>query len=361
MPRLDHLTVHGFKSIRALEDFELGSLNVLIGPNGAGKTNFLDLFRMLDSMEKQRLQVFIGQHGGPDSLLFGGRKRTDQMEFRLHFGNSMYAFSLTPAANSRMVFLGEFVRTITAGHQSLSSGHFESNLANAREGAEKILRPYMGTAVSAWRVYHFLDTSPAAAVRLAQEVRDNLCLKKDAGNLGPILRRLRERFPESYRKIVDVVRLAAPFFGDFVYRKDVGERMQLEWSNSSDPDSVLGPQQLSDGTLRFISLATLLMQPAELQPELILIDEPELGLHPFALTLLAEMLQDASHTRQVIVSTQSADLVSELDPEDVVVVDRNEDASTFTRLDRERLSEWLEDYALGDLWKMNILGGRPAR
>ena len=361
MPRLDHVTVRGFKSIRALEDFELRSLNVLIGPNGAGKTNFLDLFRMLDSMEKQRLQVFIGQYGGPDSLLFGGRKRTDQMSCELHFGDSMYAFSLTPAANSRMVFLSEFVRTITAGHQSLSSGHFESNLANAREGAEEILRPYMGTAVSAWRVYHFLDTSPTAAVRLAQETRDNLSLKKDAGNLGPILRRLRERFPESYRKIVDVVRLAAPFFGDFVYRKDAGERMQLEWCSSGDSDSVLGPQQLSDGTLRFISLATLLMQPAELQPELILIDEPELGLHPFALTLLAEMLQDASHTRQVLVSTQSADLVSELDPEDVVVVDRNEDASTFTRLEGETLSEWLEDYALGDLWKMNILGGRPRK
>lgn len=361
MPRLDRLTVRGFKSIRKLEDFELGSLNVLIGPNGAGKTNFLDLFRMLDSLEKRRLQVFVGQHGGPDSLLFGGTKRTGQMDFGLHFGNSMYAFSLTPVANNRMVFLREFVRTASAGHQSLSSGHFESNLASAQEGAEKILRPYMGTAVPAWRVYHFLDTSPAAAVRLAQKARDNLSLKKDAGNLGPILRRLRERFPESYRKIVDVVRLAAPFFGDFVYRKDAGEQMQLEWSSSGNSDTVFGPQQLSDGTLRFISLATLLMQPTELQPELILIDEPELGLHPFALTLLAEMLKDASHTRQVIFSTQSADLVSEFDPEDVVVVDRKEGASTFTRLDGERLSEWLEDYALGDLWKMNIVGGRPKK
>ena len=281
MPRLDHVTVRGFKSIRALEDFELGSLNVLIGPNGAGKTNFLDLFRMLDSMEKQRLQVFIAQHGGPDSLLFGGSKRTDQMGCGLHFGNSKYAFSLTPAANNRMVFLSEFVETPSAGSQSLSSGHFESNLANAQEGAGKILRPHMGTAVPAWRVYHFLDTSPAAPVRLAQEARDNLCLKKDAGNLGPILRHLREHFPESYQRIVDIIRLAAPFFGDFVYRKDAGEQMQLEWFSSGDSDSVLGPQQLSDGTLRFISLATLLMQPTELQPELILIDEPELGLTSF--------------------------------------------------------------------------------
>lgn len=135
--------------------------------------------------------------------------------------------------------------------------------------------------------------------------------------------------------------------------------MELEWSHADDPDSVLGPFQLSDGTLRFVCLATLLLQPTDLQPGVILIDEPELGLHPYALTLLAEMLQHASDERQIIVSTQSADLVNELDPKDVVVVDRKDGASTFTRLDRSDLMDWLEDYALGDLWKMNVLGGRP--
>ena len=147
--------------------------------------------------------------------------------------------------------------------------------------------------------------------------------------------------------------------GGFAYRKDVDENMELEWFQANDPDTVLGPRQLSDGTLRFICLTTLLLQPAQLQPELILIDEPELGLHPYALTLLAEMLQQASDARQLIVSTQSADLVSELDPEDVVVVDRKDEASTFERLDEDDLSDWLEDYSLGELWKMNIFGGRP--
>ena len=192
-------------------------------------------------------------------------------------------------------------------------------------------------------------------------LRDNLLLKPDAGNLGAFLRRLRERYPDHYRQIVEAVRLAAPFFGDFVYRRDVGESMELEWLEADDQLTVRGPRQLSDGTLRFICLSTLLLQPVELQPELILIDEPELGLHPYALTLLAEMLQHAGDSRQVIASTQSADLVSELDPEDVVVVDREEGASTFTRLDAEDLKDWLADYALGDLWKMNILGGRPGR
>ena len=210
-----------------------------------------------------------------------------------------------------------------------------------------------------WRVFHYQDVSRVAQVRLSSAVRDNLMLKRDAGNLAPFIRRLRKDHPEHYRRIVETVRLAAPFFGDFVHREDkhTGENMELEWCQSDDPDSVLGPFQLSDGTLRFICLATLLLQPPDFQPGLILIDEPELGLHPAALTLLAEMLQHASDERQVIVSTQSADLVSELDPKDIVVVDRKDNASAFTRLEGDRLSGWLEDYALGELWKMNVFGG----
>ena len=358
MPRLDRVTVRGFKSIRALEDFELGSLNALIGPNGAGKSNFIDLFRLLDQIPLQGLQVFVAEQGGPDALLFGGRKRTDCIDMALFFGINAYMFSLIPV-NNRMAFLKEITLSARAERHSLGSGHYESNLMQADERAGDILKPHVGAASAAWRVYHFLDTSSAARVRHAQAVRDNLSLHADAGNLGPLLRRLRERFPENYRKIVDVVRLAAPFFGDFVYRKDAGERIELEWFGAKDSDTILGPRQLSDGTLRFICLATVLLQPAELQPELILVDEPELGLHPFALTLLAEMLQHASHARQVIVSTQSADLVSELNPADVVVVDRKDGASTFTRLNEDKLREWLDDYGLGELWKMNILGGRP--
>ena len=357
MPRLDRLTVRGFKSLRALEDFELGSLNVLIGPNGAGKSNFIDLFRMLDSLAAQRFQIFVAEHGGPNAMLYGGRKRTECIDMEFRFSSSAYVLSLIPV-NNRMVFQKEIAGVGSIVTHSLGSGHYESNLKAAEERGD-LLQPFVGTASAVWRVYHFLDTSPAARVRQAQPIRDNFSLKVDGGNLAPLLRRLRERFPDNYQKIVEAVRLAAPFFGDFVYRKNTDELIELEWFGAKDSDTILGPRQLSDGTLRFICLATALLQPAELQPEVILIDEPELGLHPFALTLLAEMLQHASHARQVIVSTQSADLVSELDPADVVVVDRKDGASTFTRLDEDKLRDWLDDYGLGELWKMNILGGRP--
>lgn len=364
MPRLDRLDIHGFKSVRALDGFEPRALNVLIGPNGAGKTNFIDLFHMLASMAEGRLQVFVAKQGGPDGLLFGGRRQTKRIEAEFRFGANAYGFSLVPAG-SRLVFDSETTRLSGQDSRirihSLGSGHAESNLKDADEAGLDAFAPYVRKAIASWRVYHFHDTGVTAPMRQAHGLRDNLLLKPDGGNLGAFLRRLRERYPEHYRQIVDVVQQVAPFFGDFVYRKDIGDSIEVEWFHADDPDTVLGPRQLSDGTLRFICLSTLLLQPVELQPELILIDEPELGLHPAALTLVAEMLQHASDSRQVIASTQSPDLLSELDPEDVIVVNRSGGASTFMRLDGDDLREWLEEYGLGEIWKMNIFGGRPKR
>ncbi|MDE0154028.1 MAG: AAA family ATPase [Gammaproteobacteria bacterium] len=364
MAKLESLTVRGFKSIRSLEDFKPGQLNVLIGANGAGKSNFIDLFHMLARLVEKRLQVFVAEQGGPDALLFGGIKRTNGIEAELSFGSNGYRFSLVPTGD-HFIFGREETRFFgdwsTPTH-FLGSGYDESKLKDVDETGEDSFAPYVRTAIAGWRVYHFHDTSTTAPVRQPQAVRDNLLLKPDAGNLGPFLRHLREQYPEHYQQIIETVRLAAPFFGETNYRRDTHERMELEWFHTNDPDNtVLGPRQLSDGTLRFICLATLLLQPVQLQPDLILIDEPELGLHPSALTLLAEMLQQASDSRQLIVSTQSADLVNQLEPEDIVVVDRKDGASCFERLDRDNLKDWLEDYALGDLWKMNIFGGRPGR
>jgi predicted ATPase len=146
-----------------------------------------------------------------------------------------------------------------------------------------------------------------------------------------------------------------------VYRREPRERVDLEWFQTTDPDTPFGPRQLSDGTLRFICLTVLLLQPVVLQPDTILIDEPELGLHPYALSVLAGMLKQAAEAKQLIVSTQSVELVNEMDPGDVVVVDRREGESRFQRPNPEDLTDWLKDYALGELWKRNIIGGRPTR
>lgn len=282
------------------------------------------------------------------------------MDAEFYFGSNGYRVSLR-ASGERLIFAREqtwFKGDFAISTHPLGSGHDEARLPDAQGDT---FAPYVRPAIAGWRVYHFHDTSSSAPVRQAQATRDNMRLKSDAGNLAPFLRRMREQHPERLQRIVETIRLAAPFFGDFVYREDVEERVELEWFEADDPDTVRGPRQLSDGTLRFICLATLLMQPPQHQPSTILIDEPELGLHPYALTVLAALLRQASDMRQLIVSTQSVDLVNELTPEDIVVVNRKEGASAFERLDADRLKDWLEDYALGELWKMNVLGGRPTR
>jgi predicted ATPase len=360
MPRLENLTVRGYKSIRSIERFELRPMNLLIGANGAGKSNFISVFRLLAELFGGRLQTFVQQQDGPDAMLFGTRKRTEKLEAEFYFGRNGYRFTLVPAGK-RLIFEREDTYFSGFGRERwrpLGSGHEESRLPEAADS----FAPYVQQGVTSWRIYHFHDTSTSSPIRQAQAVRDNLRLKPDAGNLAPYLRHLRERFPEQYQKIVEVVRRVAPFFGDFVYREEPGEQIELEWYQADDPDTVLGPRQLSDGTLRFMCLATLLLQPVSVaRPDTILIDEPELGLHPFALSVLAALMRQASERRQLIVSTQSVELVSEFAPEDVVVVSRRDGASDLERLDAERLREWLEDYTLGDLWKMNVLGGRPSR
>ena len=255
---LRRLTIRGFRSIGRLEDFELGNLNVLIGANGAGKSNFISLFRMLAELMAGRLQVFVQQEGGPDALLFGGRKRTARIEAKFRFGDNGYEIALAPAgdllvfAREDTQFFGDWADKV----HPLGSGHHEARLPTIPDDS---FAPYVRNAISAWRVYHFHDTGRTAAVRVAQSSRDNIRLKSDAGNLAPFLRRLRERHPTEYERIVQTIRLVAPFFGDFVYRTEPGERIELEWFHADDPDTPFGPLQLSDGTLRFICR---LRQPA---------------------------------------------------------------------------------------------------
>ena len=240
------------------------------------------------------------------------------------------------------------------------SGHYESDLAVVERTEADPFARYLREAMSEWRVHHFHDTSISTGMRQAQPVRDNLQLHADGNNLAPFLRHIRERHPDSYGEIVEIVRLAAPYIDDFLYREEPGERVDLEWfERGVEPRRTFGPRQLSDGTIRFICLATLLLQPVHMQPSTILIDEPELGLHPAAITILAALLSRASEARQVIVSTQSVDLLNEMRPEDVVVTERCDGASIFRRLDLDQLAEWLSDHALGELWMMNTFGGRP--
>lgn len=357
MSKITRITVRGYKSIRALEAFELRDLNVLIGANGAGKSNFISLFRLLTAVSERRLQLYVQKQGGPDALLHRGRKHTEHMEYLIELDKYGYFARLEATADNRLIFSDEQIE-VNNGHLQLGAGHTETEIKSASRSTGI---PLLKDTIIDSRVFHFHDTGDSARVKLVHPSNFNLRLNHDAANLAAFLRRLSKEFPDAYQRIVDTIRLAAPFFGDFVQRDPVGESIQLEWTEYNDPDTPLKAHMLSDGTLRFICLTTLLLQPAELLPDTILIDEPELGLHPYAIALLADMLQEASETSQLIISTQSVELLNHFNPENVIVVDRVHDESTFRRLDAGKLHDWLQDYSLGELWKQNVLGGRPAR
>jgi predicted ATPase len=357
--QISRLVLSGYKSIAEC-DLNLGRINVLIGANGAGKSNLINFFRLINRILDSQLQTSVGSAGGPDALLYFGRKKTEEMRAQLFFGNNGYRFTLRPTQDNRMMFYHEALWWNVSGDYHPASGHFETNYKDKRgHGANW---GHVVPAMRSWRLYHFHDTSESALVKQIHNISDNEYLRDDARNLAAFLLRLKNQHAEYYQRIVKVIRLVAPFFGDFYLRRTIHnkERIQFEWTEQGQ-DEPFPASALSDGTLRFICLATVLLQPRAFMPAAILIDEPELGLHPFAISVLAGLMKSASEQHQLIVSTQSVELVNEFDAEDLIVVDKRGGASTFERPDTGKLSEWLAEYSLGELWKKNLLGGRPGR
>lgn len=357
--QITQVVLRGYKSIAEC-DIKLGRLNMLIGANGAGKSNFIGFFRLIRRILNEQLQLAVSEAGGPDALLHFGRKKTEELHAELYFGNNGYKFTLQPTQDNRMMFTNEALWWNMCGDWHPGAGHFETRF-NER-GVHGQIWAHTVPAMHSWRLYHFHDTSTSASVKQIHGINDNEYLRDDGRNLAAFLYRLKAQHNEHYRRIVKAVQLVAPFFGDFHLRPTVGnaERIQLEWMEAGQ-DVPFTASALSDGSLRFICLATVLLQPGEFMPATILIDEPELGLHPYAITVLAGLMKSASEQHQLIVSTQSVELVNEFDAEDLIVVDKAGAASNLHRLDVDALQEWLREYSLGELWKKNLLGGRPAR
>lgn len=371
MTQIQKITIKGYKSIKTLIDFELRPLNVLIGANGSGKSNFISVFRFLAAVAGDNFAVDVQRWGGPEALLHYGKKITPQIEMEMYFTPNLgvtngYRITLESTLDNRLIFTRE--EPFIHGHYSpkgypLGTGHATPKITSDTRIESAKVSKHVTEKLKIWRQYHFHDTSDTAAVKGRRGVNENLRLLPDAANLAAYLRMLKctAAYTASYQRIVDTIRLAAPFFGDFVFREEDTEYIELEWTERGQPDTPWKAHVLSDGTLRFICLTTLLLQPESLLPDTLLIDEPELGLHPFAINLLADMLQQVAETRQVIVSTQSVELLNAFTPEDVVVVQRENNETTFKRLNAIELQDWLADYSLGELWQRNILGGRPSR
>ena len=362
---LENLKVSNFKSIRA-QELQLHPLNVFIGGNGSGKSNLVGVFRLLKEIVGQNLAGYTQMKGGADSILYFGRKTSPQMEIDVEFGTggptNRYRVQLA-GANDNSLFIVEDTAYYhdRANYRRpydwpVTRNARESKLVevkNQHRCPAQILQD-----LESYRVYHFHDTSDTSPAKSTSDINDNRFFRPQAENLPAFLYYLQEKKPYSFSLIEDTIRQIAPFFGKFQLAPNRlnPSTIMLEWSERGS-DTYFNASSLSDGTLRFICLCTLLLQPD--LPPLILIDEPELGLHPAAIKVLADMLESAATKTQVIVATQSVTLVNQFSPEHIWTVDREDRQSVFRQLNSADRSDWLENYALGELWEKNLLGARP--
>lgn len=364
MRTLEKLTVQNFKSIRD-QTLALGQLNIFIGGNGSGKSNLIEVFRFLREIVSQNLAGYTAIKGGADTLLYFGRKRSPAMEFYVEFGvgnhSNAYRVRLEGTNDDDLIIAQETAYY----HDKIRHPKKPYDMPVAAYSKESKLKQLdhlcarqVAEDLDSYRVYHFHDTSDTAAAKGISDIDDNRYLRAQAENLPAFLYWLQEKKPDHLSIIQDTVRQIAPFFDQFVLgpARLNEQKIRLQWRERGS-DALFNASSLSDGTLRFICLATLLLQPT--LPTLVLLDEPELGLHPAAITLLSNLLSSASTRAQVIVGTQSVTLVNQFEPEQVWTVDRRDGQSVFSHLANADMGAWLDSYALGELWEKNVLGARP--
>lgn len=372
--KLSSIKLQGFKSIRPegqIIDFK--DITVLLGANGAGKSNLVSFFNMLNYMMTKALQIYIGENGTSETLLYYGLKTTNRLSAEIEFTNieakDIYKFSLSHAVGDLLIFTEE---TITYQKQGRSNpytwtfdpGLKESGLPDRATNPDNRTERVLFKILTGCRVFQFHDTSNQAKIRNKGYIDDNRFLRSDAGNLAAFLYGMQNRDDSHkyYQRIIRYIQQIMPQFGGFELTPSrLNENyIMLNWKEKGS-DYLFGPHQISDGSLRFMAIATLLLQPPETLPAVIILDEPELGLHPSAISIFAGMVKTASVHCQIVMATQSPRLVDEFDPENILIVERdiNNRCSEFKSLDAEKLTEWLDRYSLSELWEKNVIGGQP--
>ena len=390
MNKITSLTLEGFRSFATnpLPDahaslpgtgtlsstLRFGDVTVLIGPNGAGKSTLVSFFDMLNFMTTGALQEYVGRQGGADSLLHYGARHTPMMRASLIFKDadedkeSAYTMALAHAANDTLIFTNEEVSYSRNNHinplvNSLGAGHRESLLKSSADQGDQTSK-VVHNMLFRCRAFHFHDTSDTAKIRLGGYIEDNRYLRSDAGNLAAFLYGL-QQCPDTlpyYQRIENTVQLAFPQLKRFVLEpQQINQNyIRLNWYSRHHPQYMFGHHQLSDGALRFTALTTLLSQPPGSFHNLIVLDEPELGLHPYAIALLADMIKSAALSTQILVATQSPLLVDHFSLEQIRPIEHRHGRSVILDLDPEAYGQWLEEYSTGELWEKNIIGGGPS-
>jgi predicted ATPase len=363
--KLKSFSIKGYKTIKEIKDFAPNPINILIGPNGAGKSNFISFFKFLSWMLNSdgKLQEYVSYLGGANDVLHDGADVTKSIDAHIQIETSQgineYKFSLMFAKPDKLVFKEEkyrFINKSLDGETSWSTygvGHEEAKLPEQDNKTAKTILNLLRKLI----VYQFHNTSDTAPMRLKWSVADGRWLKQNGENLGSFLFRLQREQQAYYTRIIKYIRLVLPFFDDFEFYEEFNQVL-LRWKEKGTT-KVFNGGQASDGMLRTIALISLLAQPPKDLPAVLFLDEPELGLHPSAIDMLAGLIKTASSYCQVFVATQSISLVNNFELEDIVVIDRKGRNSEYHRPDQENLQAYLEEYSTGQMWDKNILGGRP--
>ena len=371
--KIESVKIQGFRSLADVELTDLPNAAVLIGPNGSGKSNVVRFLDMVHFILRYRdLATYVVQQGGADDQLYGGADTTESLYAdilcRTSAGLTGYDFTLAYSMLDKLYFHSESIRqlqvepSLEPWSYDLGRGHRETNLVEfARsaslppEQAEEI-RNLLGLFRNR-AVFQFCDTTYNSNIKARQDVEDSDRLFFHGGNLAAVLYRLEQEDTRRYDYICELISRILPTFHRFDLEESFGKVM-LRWK-SLGSDKTMGAHLTSDGSLRAFCLVTLLNLPEEMLPSVILLDEPELGLHPSAVGLVGAMIKVMSKHRQVIVATQSPLLVDEFTPDEIFVTELKEGQTVITRQDEEYLSVWLEEYSTGELWQKNVMGGHP--
>jgi predicted ATPase len=352
---MDYIEIKGFKSIKDAI-IELKPINILIGSNGSGKSNFLSFFEFLNQLYESKVQEYVSLRGGDDKILHNGGINTSQLFFKTEFDNGLNGYSaVLKKGDSGLIFTEEYLIYEGDKGRNIAKYTSEAYIKQTDHYRAKYVKNYLRSI----KKYHFHETGRNAPFnKLSQIENDIYYLYEKGENIAAFLYHIKENNKTHYNRIIQTIQSIAPFFSDFFFQPNTEGYLKLQWQDKYS-STIYGATDLSDGTIRFIALATLFMQPK--LPSTIIIDEPELGLHPFAITKLAGMIQSvASRNVQVIVATQSADLINHFTSNDIITVDQMDGESHFKRLEESELNQWLVDYSIGELWQRNIIhGGQP--